>query len=381
MPMPIVRRVFSEEHEAFRSSVRRFMEAEIAPNMDRWMDQGHVDRKVWLRAGELGFLCTTIPEEYGGAGADRKFSAVLIEEQQRVNAVGPGFVMHSEIVASYIARYGSVEHKRHWLPMMVRGEVIGSLGMTEPGGGSDLQQIATSARRVGDEFVINGSKTFITNGLLTDLIVLCVKTDPALGAKGVSLILVEADRAGFRKGKLLNKIGQKAQDTAEIYFDDVRVPVSNLLGEEGKGFSYLMQELAWERLIIAIRAVAGAIDAVEQTVNYTRERKAFGKQVIDFQNTKFKLAECKTEAQIARVFIDSCLDSVCRGELSPEASAMAKWWCTELQNRVLDACLQLHGGYGYILDYPIARAWADARAQMIYGGTNEIMKEIIGRNL
>jgi alkylation response protein AidB-like acyl-CoA dehydrogenase len=379
--MPITRTVFSEEHETFRRSVRRFMEAEVAPNMERWMAQGHVDREIWRRAGELGFLCTTIPEEYGGAGVDRKFSAVLIEEQQRVNAMGPGFAVHSEIVAPYISRYGSVEQKQRWLPRMARGETIASLGLSEPGTGSDLQRIATHARRVGDEFTINGSKTFITNGFLTDLIVLCVKTDSSLGAKGVSLILVEAERTGFRKGKKLNKVGQKAQDTAEIFLDDVRVPASNLLGEEGSGFYYVMQELAWERLIIAIRSVAGAVEAIEQTAGYTKERSAFGKRVLEFQNTRFKLAECKTETQIARVFVDACIDSVCRGELSAEASAMAKWWCTELQNRVLDVCVQLHGGYGYILDYPVARAWADARAQMIYGGTNEIMKEIIGRNL
>jgi len=379
--MPVERTIFSEEHEAFRSTVRRFMEDEIAPHMETWMAQGYVDRQIWRRAGELGLLCATIPEEYGGSGADRKYSAVLIEEQQRINAVGPGFAMHSEIVAPYIFRYGSAEQKSKWLPLLASGQMIGSLGMTEPSAGSDLQRIKTHAKRSGDEFVINGSKTFITNGYMTDLIVLCTKTDAALGAKGVSLILVEADRVGFRKGRILNKIGQKAQDTAEIFFDDVRVPTGNLLGEEGHGFSYLMQELAWERLIIAIRSVAGAVEAIEATVRYTKERSAFGKKLLDFQNTKFKLAECKTEAQIARVFVDSCIDAAVRGELSGETSAMAKWWCSELQNRVLDVCVQLHGGYGYILDYPVARAWADARAQMIYGGTNEIMKEIIGRGL
>jgi alkylation response protein AidB-like acyl-CoA dehydrogenase len=323
----------------------------------------------------------TIPEEYGGAGADRKYSAVLIEEQQRANAFGPGFAMHSEIVAPYIARFGSPEQKAHWLPKMARGETIGALGMTEPGAGSDLQRIKTTARREGDELVINGSKIFITNGFFADLVVLVVKTDPTLGAKGVTLVLVETDRPGFRKGKLLNKVGQKAQDAVELFFDEVRVPTGNILGEEGKGFTYLMQELAWERLIIAIRSVAGATWAIEQTVAYTKERTAFGQALIEFQNSKFKLAECKTETQIAQVFIDHCLTLTCAGTLEAEASAMAKWWCTELHNRVLDVCVQLHGGYGYILDYPIARAWVDARPQMVYGGTNEIMKEIIGRKL
>jgi alkylation response protein AidB-like acyl-CoA dehydrogenase len=381
MPMPIQRTIFSEEHELFRSSVRRFMEEEIAPHMDRWRQQGYVDRELWRLAGETGLLCVTMPEEYGGAGADRKYSAILIEEQARINAAGPGFPMHSDIVAPYILRFGSPEQKAQWLPKMARGEAIGSIGMTEPGAGSDLKKIKTTAQRVGDEWVINGSKIFITNGFITDLIVLVAKTDPTLGSKGISLFLVEADRAGFSKGQPLNKIGQQAQDTAEIFLNNVRVPATNLLGQEGKGFGYLMEELAWERLMIAIRSVAGAVEAIEQTVAYTKERQAFGQSVIEFQNSRFKLAECKTKTQIARVYADHCLDLVSRGELDPEAAAMAKWWCTELQNRVLDECVQLHGGYGYILDYPIARAWTDARAQMIYGGTNEIMKEIIGRKL
>ena len=381
MSMPIQRTIFSEEHELFRSSVRRFMEEEIAPHMDRWRQQGYVDRELWRRAGETGLLCVTMPEEYGGAGADRKYSAILIEEQARINAAGPGFPMHSDIVAPYILRFGSPEQKAQWLPKMARGEAIGSIGMTEPGAGSDLKKIKTTAQRVGDEWVINGSKIFITNGFITDLIVLVAKTDPTLGSKGISLFLVEADRAGFSKGQPLNKVGQQAQDTAEIFLSNVRVPATNLLGQEGKGFGYLMEELAWERLMIAIRSVAGAVEAIEQTVTYTKERQAFGQSVIEFQNSRFKLAECKTKTQIARVYVDYCLDLVSRGELDPEAAAMAKWWCTELQNRVLDECVQLHGGYGYILDYPIARAWTDARAQMIYGGTNEIMKEIIGRKL
>lgn len=381
MPLPIPRTLFSEEHEAFRDTVRRFMESEVEPHFERWMEQGYVDRQLWHKAGQLGLLCVTLPEQHGGAGADRKYSAILIEEQQRINAMGPGFAMHSEIVAPYIERFGSIEQKQHWLPRMASGEVIGALGMTEPGAGSDLQGIKATAIRDGDEFVINGAKTFITNGLVADLVVLMVKTTPNAGARGVSLILVEADRPGFQRGRLLKKIGQKAQDTAELSFNDLRVPAANLLGTEGQGFTYLMQELAWERLIIAIRAVAGAERALEQTIAYTRERPAFGKRVLDFQNTRFELADCKTQVQVARVFVDRCIELACANALDPDASAMAKLWCTDLQNRVLDRCLQLHGGYGYMLEYPIARAWTDARAQMIYGGTNEIMRELIGRKL
>ena len=378
--LPIQRTLFSDEHEIFRQSVRRFMRDEVIPNLDQWNRQGHPGREVWLAAGRQGLLCVTTPPEYGGAGADRKFSAVLIEEQQRANAAGPGFVMHSEIVAGYLTRFGTEEQKQKWLPAMARGEVIGSLAMTEPRGGSDLRAIATRANRVGDEYVINGAKTFITNGYITDLIVVAAKTDKSDGSSGLSLILVEAERAGLKKSQPLEKVGQKAQDAAELFFDDVKVPKSNLLGEEGKGLHYLMAELAWERLMIAIRAVAGCEIALETTVDYTKSRDAFGSRVIDFQNTKFKLAECKTKTQIARVYIDHCIELAVRGELDAEASAMAKWWCTELQNRVLDECVQLHGGYGYMLEYPVARAWADARAQMIYGGTNEIMKEIISRS-
>jgi acyl-CoA dehydrogenase len=378
--LPIQRSLFSEEHEIFRQSVRRFMHEEVIPNLDEWNRQGHPGREVWRAAGRQGLLCVTAPPEYGGGGVDRKFSAVLIEEQQRANAAGPGFVMHSEIVAGYLTRFGTEEQKQKWLPAMARGEVIGSLAMTEPRGGSDLRAIATRANRVGDEYVINGAKTFITNGYITDLIVVAAKTDKSDGSSGLSLILVEADREGLKKSEPLEKVGQKAQDAAELFFDDVQVPKSNLLGEEGKGLHYLMAELAWERLMIAIRSVAGCEIALETTVDYTKSRDAFGQSIMDFQNTKFKLAECKTKTQIARVYIDHCIELAVQGELDAEASAMAKWWCTELQNRVLDECVQLHGGYGYMLEYPIARAWADARAQMIYGGTNEIMKEIISRS-
>jgi acyl-CoA dehydrogenase len=381
LKMPIARTIFQEEHEMFRSTVRKFMEAEVVPNMEYWMEQGYVDRDIWLKAGRVGLLCATVPEKYGGSGVDRKYSAILIEEQQRANSVGPGFAMHSEIVAAYINRLGTQDQKSTWLPKMARGEVIGSLAMTEPGGGSDLKQIKTRAIIDGDELIINGSKTFITNSYLTDLTILAVKTDATAGAKGISLVLVEADREGFAKGSILNKVGQKAQDTGELFFDNVRVPLTNLLGKPGEGFKYMMQELAWERLIIAIRSVMGAEVAIQHTIDYVKNRQVFNSSLIEFQNTKFKLAECKSEAQIARVYIDNCIELLTKNELDAEASAIAKWWCTELQNRVLDACVQLHGGYGYILDTPIARAWVDARAQMIYGGTNEIMKEIIGRNL
>ena len=379
--MPITRTVFSEEHHQFRNTVRRFMQDKILPNMENWMEQGFVDRDVWLSAGELGLLCCTIPEQYGGSGVGRKYSAIIIEEQQRANAVGPGFAMHSEIVASYINRLGTEDQKSTWLPRMASGNAIGALGMTEPHAGSDLKQLKTNARVNGDELVINGSKTFITNGYLSDLVILAVKEDSSLGAKGISLVLVESDREGFSRGPLLNKVGQKAQDTCQLFFDDVRVPITNRLGEPCRGFEYMMQELSWERMIIAIRAIAGAEVALQQTVDYVKNRQVFKQALSEFQNTKFKLAECKSEVQIGRVYIDNCIELLETNRLDPEAAAIAKWWCTELQNRVLDTCVQLHGGYGYMLEYPIARAWVDARAQMIYGGTNEIMKEIIGRAL
>ena len=378
---PIERGIFAEEHELFRTNVRRFMQESVVPNLDKWNKQCHTDRDVWLEAGRHGFLCITTPEQYGGSGADRKFSAVLIEEQQRANAAGPGFVMHSEIVAGYIERFGTEAQKQNWLPKMTRGEVIGSLAMTEPRGGSDLRAISTRAVADGDDFVINGAKTFITNGYIADLIIVAAKTREEEGSSGLSLFLVEADLKGVNKSMPLDKVGQKAQDAVEFFFDDVRVPKENLLGTEGKGLRHLMQELAWERLMIAIRSVAGCEIALEWTVDYVKSRDAFGQKLIKFQNTKFKLAECKTKTQMARVYIDHCIELACAGRLDPEASAMAKWWCTELQNRVLDECVQLHGGYGYMLEYPVARAWTDARAQMIYGGTNEIMKEIISRNL
>jgi acyl-CoA dehydrogenase len=375
------RSLFDEEHEIFRASVRRFLEQDVTPHHEAWEERGYVDRDVWLRAGELGFLCSSMPEEFGGVDADRRYSAIVMEEIARAGTTGLGFTLHSDIVAPYINRYGSHEQKAEWLPRMARGEVIGAIAMTEPGTGSDLQGVKTSAVRDGNELVINGSKTFITNGWHSDLVVVVTKTDPTAGAKGTSLVLVEAEREGFTKGRRLKKLGLKAQDTSELFFDNVRVPMTNMLGEEGKGFIYLMQELAWERLQVAISAVTAAETAVEQTVAYTKERQAFGQPVADFQNTRFKLAELKTETQIGRVFVDKCIEQVCNNELDAETGAMAKYWCSDLQCRVIDECVQLHGGYGYMLEYPITRAYADARVQRIYAGTNEIMKEIIGRSL
>ncbi|MCW5750828.1 MAG: acyl-CoA dehydrogenase family protein [Alphaproteobacteria bacterium] len=375
------RRIFQEEHELFRDQVRRFVEREIVPHHEEWEEAGIVPRSAWRKAGEAGLLCATIPEAYGGQGASRLYSVILMEEFARVNASGPGFSLHSDIVAPYILNYGTEEQKKTWLPRMASGEVIGAIAMTEPGTGSDLQGVRTSAIRDGEDYVINGQKTFITNGQNADLVIVVAKTDPKEGAKGTSLILVEGDRTGFSKGRNLEKIGLKAQDTSELFFADVRVPVSNRLGGEGQGFFLLMQELAWERLQIAIMAMANAEAALEWTADYTRQRQAFGKSIASFQNTRFRLAELKTQIQVGRVFVDRCIDLVVRGELDPATAAMAKYWCSDLQGKVVDECLQLHGGYGYMLEYPIAKAYIDARVQRIYGGTNEIMKELIGRAL
>ncbi len=377
----LTRKIYNEDHQLFRDQVRRFIEREITPYHAQWEKDGIVPRSAWAKAGEAGLLCSTMPEEYGGAGADRYYSAILIEEFSRAGASGPGFSLHSDIVAPYILTYGTEEQKRTWLPKMAKGEIIGAIAMTEPGTGSDLQGVKTTAVRHGDELVINGQKTFITNGQNADLVILVTKTDPAAGAKGTTLVLVEATRKGFTKGRNLEKLGLKAQDTSELFFDDVRVPVANILGQEGKGFYLLMQELAWERLQIAIGAMAVCEAALEQTVEYTKQRKAFGKSIADFQTTRFKLAELKTEIQVGRVFTDHCIELVVKRELDVATAAMAKYWCSDLQGRVVDECLQLHGGYGFMWEYPIARFYADARVQRIYGGTNEIMKELISRTL
>jgi len=375
------RRIFTEEHELFRDQVRKFVEREIVPHHDKWEEAGVVSRDAWLKAGAAGLLCATMPEEYGGQGADRYYSVILMEEFARVNASGPGFSLHSDIVAPYVLNYGSEDQRRHWLPKMASGEVIGAIAMTEPGAGSDLQGVRTTAVRDGDDYIINGQKTFITNGQNADLVILVAKTDPREGAKGISLILVEGDRKGFTKGRNLEKIGMKAQDTSELFFSDVRVPAANRLGAEGQGFGMLMQELAWERLQIAITAMANSEAALDWTIDYVKQRKAFGRAVAEFQNTRFKLAELKTQVQIGRVFVDRCIELVVQKQLDAATAAMAKYWCSDLQCKVVDECLQLHGGYGYMWEYPIARAYADSRVQRIYGGTNEIMKELIARTI
>ncbi|ATE60039.1 MULTISPECIES: acyl-CoA dehydrogenase family protein [Rhodocyclales] len=374
-----MRTVFREDHEMFREMARRFIENEIVPHLHEWEAVGIVPKSVWRKAGEVGLLCSTVPEEYGGAGGDFGHSAVMIEELARVNATAIGFTTHSEIVAPYIVAYGSEAQKKKWLPRMVAGEIIGVIAMSEPGIGSDLRSMRTSARRDGDEYVINGQKTFITNGGNADLMVTATKLDP--NAKELTLICVEADRPGFSKGRLLEKIGLKGQDTSELFFDDVRVPVENRLGDENKGFGYLTHQLAWERTIIGIRAAASIEALIDDTLEYVRERKVFGKTVFDFQNTKFKLAECKAQATMLRVFVDDCLGKAMRGELSPEVGAMCKLVGSEMQGKVLDELLQLHGGYGFMSEYKISRAWVDARVARIYGGTSEIMKEIIARSL
>ena len=377
----IPRTLFSPEHETFRDSVRRFMEAEVMPNEERWQEQGYVDREVWQKAGANGFLCPSMPEEYGGAAADKLYSVILIEEQARANSSSLGFGLHSEIVAPYLLNYGSEHLKKTYLPRMAAGEMIGAIAMSEPGAGSDLQAVKTSAIKKGDRYIVNGSKTFITNGWHSDLVIVVAKTDPAKGAKGTSLVVVDTSMKGFSKGKRLKKMGLKGQDTAELFFDNVEVPADNLLGQENNGFIYLMQELPWERMQIAIGAIAKAEAAVEWTKQYVTERKAFGRTVASFQNTRFKLAELATEVQVARVFVDRCLELLLAGTLDTATASMAKYWVSDLECRVIDECLQLHGGYGFMWEFPIARAYADARVQRIYGGTNEIMKEVISRSL
>jgi acyl-CoA dehydrogenase len=377
----MMRDVMESEHELFRDQFRRFLENEVAPFHDEWEEQGFVPRELWRKAGELGFLCTMIPEEFGGVGGDYRFGVVVLEEIARLNVTGLGFTMHSDIVALYLLAYGTEEGKKEWLPKMISGETIGALGMTEPGTGSDAKAVRTTAVRDGDHYVINGSKTFITNGYNAGLVVVSCKTDPDAGRNGLSLIVVEEGMPGFSKGKVLKKIGLHAQDTAELFFDNVRVPVKNLLGEENKGFSYLMHELAQERISIALRAVTSIEAMLDETIAYTRERKAFGQTVFDFQNTKFKLADAKAEVEMLRVFCDDCLKKHLKGELTAEKAAMAKLVSTEMQNRLLDDFLQLHGGYGFMSEYRVSRAWRDARVMRIYGGSSEVMRHIISRTL
>ena len=371
---------YTEEHQMFRESVRKFCQEEIAPHHAEWEKAGQVPKSLWLKAGENGFLCFDVPEAYGGLGIkDFRYNMVLAEELVKVGASGPGFSLQNDIIIPYFLNYATEEQKQKYLPGMVSGELIVAIAMTEPNTGSDLQGIQTTAVRVGDNYVINGQKTFITNGILADLVIVVCKTDPNAGAAGTSLILVEKDRPGFAPPRKLDKVGMHAQDTAELFFKDVEVPVSNRLGEEGHGFFYLMSQLPQERASIGIYAIAACESALEMTMRYCQDRHAFGKPIGQFQVNRFKLAEMKTEIEIGRVFLNDCVERLNAGDLSTERAAMLKWWTTELQKRVIDECVQLHGGYGYMMEYPIAKAYIDSRAQTIYAGTTEIMKEIIGR--
>ncbi|MGJ7524930.1 acyl-CoA dehydrogenase family protein [Variovorax sp. GB1P17] len=379
--MNVTRNVFRDDHEMYRETVRRFLERECKPRQAAWDQAGQVDRETWLKAGREGLLCASLPEEYGGGGGDFGHAAVFGEEMARSGVSGPAFGMHSDIIAPYILRAGNEEQKRKWLPGAASGEIILAIAMTEPGTGSDLKAVRTTAVREGDEYVINGSKTFISNGLTADLIIVVCKTDPAAGAKGISLIVVEATRAGFRRGRKLEKVGQHAQDTAELFFDNVRVPVANRLGEEGKGFAYLMGELPQERFTIAVSAAARLERALENTLAYVKERRAFDQTVWDFQNTKFKLADVKAQAVAVRTLIDHYIGEHMRRRLTLEEAAIAKLFATETLGKALDEMVQLHGGYGYMLEYPIARDFVDMRVTRIYGGTSEVMRELIARKL
>jgi alkylation response protein AidB-like acyl-CoA dehydrogenase len=378
----VQRQLFDADHDAFRETARAFCDKEIVPHHDAWEEAGIVPREVWTAAGHAGLLGFMMPEEYGGGGArDFRFNAVVIEELTRARATGVGFAIHTDINSAYLLDYANDEQKARWLPGFCSGETITAIAMTEPGAGSDLQGIQTTARRDGDHYVLNGQKTFISNGILADLVIVVAKTDPAAGAQGISLLVVERGMPGFDRGRNLDKIGLKAQDTAELFFDNVRVPVANLLGEEGKGFVYLMEKLPQERLAIAVVAAAACENLLAGTLDYVKERKAFGRPIGSFQNSRFVLAELATETQIARVFVDRCIEELNAGTLTVAEAAMAKWWTTELQKKVVDRCLQLYGGYGFMTEYPIAKAYLDTRIQTIYGGTTEIMKEIIGRTL
>ncbi len=377
----IPRTLFSPEHDLFRRTARRFIADEILPHYDRWESDGIVPREVWLAAGKLGLLCPSVPEEYGGVGGDFLFNAVLIEEMARVGAVAPTFYLQSDIIAPYLVDFGTENQKRRWLPPMLSGEVVTAVGMSEPSGGSDLQNIRTTARRDGDDFVVDGQKVFITNGHSADLLVLACRTNDAPGGKGVSLLLVETDTPGFHRGRKLDKIGCKAQDTSELFFSGMRVPMANLLGEEGQGFTILMTELAQERLVQAVRAVASAEAALEWTIEYCRDREMFGKTLADFQNTQFVLAQLHSDVLAQRVLVDRCLELHVGGDLGAVDAAKVKMTTTQLQGRVVDECVQLFGGWGYMTEYPIARAFVDARMTRIGGGSIEVMKHIIGRAL
>jgi alkylation response protein AidB-like acyl-CoA dehydrogenase len=383
MPRMIPRTLFTPDHDAFRDAFRRFVDKEVAPFHEAWEEQGYVARALWRTAGANGYLCPTMPEAYGGAGADKLYSVVQMEELARGGFTGVGFGLHSEIVAPYILHYGTEAQKQRYLPRLASGEMVGAIAMSEPAAGSDLQGIKSTAIRQADgSYLLNGSKTFITNGWHADLVIVVAKTDPAAGAKGTSLLLVERGMPGFETGKRLKKLGLKAQDTSELFFANVRVPAENLLGGaqmENRGFVCLMEQLPWERIQIAITAVEAAQAAIDWTVAYVKDRRVFGQPVAAFQNTRYKLAELQTEVQVARVFVDKCLELVLQDKLDTATASMAKYWTSDLQCKVMDECVQLHGGYGFMWEYPITRAYADARVQRIYGGTNEIMKEVITR--
>ena len=370
------------ELDLLRQTARRFAEREIVPNRARWRAAGSVDRALWNRAGEAGLLCASIPDEYGGGGGDFRHEAVLIEESARAGFPDFAAGLHSAIIAPYILHYGTDAQRRRWLPGMASGALVGAIAMTEPNTGSDLQAIRTKAVRAGENWVLNGQKTFISNGQLADIVIVAAKTDPERGAKGISLFVVEtANAPGFRRGRNLEKIGLHAQDTSELFFDDVMLPPDSLLGEPNRGFAQLMDQLPQERLVIGVGAVAAIETAIEHTLSYVRDRRAFGQSLMEFQNTRFVLAEAKTEAVIARVFIDWCTERLVAGQLDVATAAMAKWWTTQKLCEIADRCLQLFGGYGFMSEYPIAQLWANTRVGKIYGGTNEIMKELIARSL
>ena len=379
----LARTAYNDEHEAFRQTVRQFVARDVNPNAATWDEAGIVPKSIWPKAGELGLLCPTVPEEYGGLGLDFGYNAIVDEEFAYGTDVAMGFSLQSDIIANYLIAYGSPEQKAQWLPKMVSGEIVTAIAMTEPGTGSDLQALRTTAKKDGNHYVINGSKTYITNGQTADLILVCCKTDTDIQPawKGVSIILVEADRAGFSRGRNLDKVGQDAADTSEMFFEDVRVPMTNCLGEEGKGFIYLMSELPQERLSIAVSAQASSQKAFDETVAFVKDRKAFGQAIIDFQNTRFVLADLKTKLQVGWAHLDWALARHIKRELTAEEASAAKLWHTELQGEIMDKCLQLHGGAGYMNEYAIARQWRSARVTRIFGGTSEIMKELIGRKL
>lgn len=377
----IERKLFTPDHEMWRDSVRRFMQEEVIPYHDKWEKEGSVPREIWKKAGEAGMLCCTVPEEFGGLGADYLYDVVVFEELWRAGASGPGFLIHTDLVATYILAFGTDEQKRQWLPRMVSGDAIGSLGMTEPHAGSDLKALRTQAVRDGDDYIINGQKVFISNGQMCDVLVLATKTDSSAGAHGITLFLVDTSLPGFKRGKNLAKLGMKAQDTSELFFEDLRVPASAMLGAEGEGFKLMMTKLAQERLAQAIRSATVTETVLEWTVDYTSQRDAFNQTIADFQNTQFVLADLKARSVMARVFTDKCVELFMQGKLDPVDAAMAKLTTSELHCEAVDKCLQLFGGWGYMWEYPIARAYADARIVKIAGGSVEIMKTIIAREM